>query len=344
MTLRKLARYSLAGMFVIGLHNSAWAEEAKGGNSTANAAAEQKEAIFAVVGGQVITHNQYNQAFAQAARQKFYHGSPPEDQVAALQREVGNNLINNVLLMDEAKRRGVKPNTASVQKQIDQYDKRYGSSEQWKADRERVVPELTRYLENISMLQEFEKQVRNIPTPPVEQVRAYYEGNPEKFTQPEQVHIRVILLRVDPSSPSAEWKKAEEKAKGLVAQIRAGASFAELAKAHSNEKSAEDGGDMGMLHRGTLPETAQVTLDKMKPGEISEPVILLEGVTIFKLEARQETRKRAFEDVQERATDLLERDLSEKAWRDLTAQLRVQASVQMDESRFLPLKAASGKE
>src|SRR5690242_1795588 len=77
------------------------------------------DAPFARVGDAVITQQEFDAAFAQASRSKFYHGKPPEAEVAALQREVGRNLADQVLLVKEAKRRNLKADDAAVRRVID---------------------------------------------------------------------------------------------------------------------------------------------------------------------------------------------------------------------------------
>lgn len=309
----------------------------------APAATQQAEPAFAQVGGVSISQREYDNAFAAAKRQKFYHGQPPESELAALQREVGNNLVNSLLLVAEARKRGIRPDSEAVRRMIEGYEARYANSEQWRRERARLVPELTRKLEDDSLIRQLEGAVRHVAAPGEEQTRAYFERHADKFTEPEQVHVGVILLKVDPSSAPAVWQKAEEEGKAILKQLRAGAAFADVAKLRSGDESAAKGGDMGYLHRGMLPEVAQQAVDTLKPGELSETVRLLEGIAVFRLEGRKASRRVAFQEARERAAGLLQRELSEKAWSDLIARLRQETPVRMDESRFLPLAVASGK-
>lgn len=301
------------------------------------ARAGHAEPVFAVVDKTSISQRDYEAAFSAAARQKFYHGKPPEAEVAALQREVGGNLVNAVLLGAEAKRRGLQPDSVAVQRVIEGYEARYKDSDVWKKERARLIPDLERKLSEDSLISQLEVQVRNLPSPGEPEARAYYDRHPEKFTQPEQVHVSVILLKVDPSSPTAVWRKTEEEGRAIVKQLRAGTQFAQVAKLRSGDPSAEKGGDMGYIHRGMLPDGAQEAVDKLKPGSISEPVHLLEGIAVFRLEGRKPAQRMAFADVRERAAGLVQREASEQAWQGLIAKLRKDVPIRVDESRFLPL-------
>lgn len=301
------------------------------------APAAAQAAVFARVGDTVITQDEFNAAFNSASRGKFYHGKPPENEIAALQREVGDQLVTRVLLLREARRQGVKPDAAEVHKTLQGYEQRYANSEQWKKNRQQLLPGLTARLEDASIVEQIEKRIRNVAKPGVKEVKAYYAANQDKFTEPEQLHVAVILLKVDPSSPKTAWAKADEEALALVKKLNAGANFAELARMHSGDASAQQGGDMGYLHKGMLPDGTQQVLNAMKPGEISNPVQLLEGMAVFRLLDRKVAKLNTFDKVQERAQELLYRDMGDQAWKKFTAELKKKTPVQIDQSRYLPL-------
>jgi parvulin-like peptidyl-prolyl isomerase len=307
----------------------------------ARAAAPAAEPVFARVGDAMITQKEFDNAFALAARGKFYHGKPPDGAVAALQREVGTALVDEVLLLKEAKRRKLQPEHASIQQQIDGYEARYRASEQWQKNRAQMLPPLKAKLERDSLIAQLQKSVRGVPEPTPRQLEQYYEAHKDKFTEPEQVHIAMILLKVDPSSPQAKWNGARDEGAAIVKRLRAGADFAPLAQLHSGDASADKGGDMGYLHRGMLPEPAQVAIDKLKPGDISEPVLLLEGVAVFRLNERKTAKLNPLDKVRERAGDLWQRDQADQAWSRLLATLRRDTPAKVDESRYLPLAAAA---
>jgi parvulin-like peptidyl-prolyl isomerase len=203
-----------------------------------------------------------------------------------------------------------------------------------------VLPGLKTELEQRDMLARIEKQVRTVPPPDEAKLRAFYQANPDLFTEPEKLRASVILLKVDPSSPSSEWKAADEEAQGILKQIQGGANFAEIAKLRSADPSAKDGGNLGWLHQGTLPEPIQKVLEDMKPGQVApEPIRVLEGMAVLRLDEVQPKKLKSFGEVEERARALWLREESEKAWKSFLAQLRKNAKIQIDESQFLPLPA-----
>ena len=307
----------------------------------ADSAAAAASAQFAKVGDTVITHQEFDTAFAQAARGKFYHGKPPEDAVAMLQREVGQAMVDEILLAREAKRRKLQPDQASIKQTLDGYEKQYAASEQWKTNRARLLPGLKAKLERDGLLEQLGKQVKNVGTPTPGQLEQYWETHKDKFTAPEQVHLAMILLKVDPSSPQAKWDGARAEGAAIVKRLRAGADFKQLAQLHSGDDSAERGGDLGYVHRGMLPEPAQQAVDKLKPGELSEAVALLEGVAVFRLEERKAPKLSPLDAVRDRARDLWMREKGEEASTMLLAKLRRETPVKLDDSRFLRLTSAA---
>lgn len=340
---------ALAGVCILGValrawnsRLTAWAAGLIGLLSAASIAQAQpkpSDAVFARVGEVVITRQAYDEAYASAARSKFYHGKPPEAEVARLQREVGDTLVNDVLLLAEAKRRKLQPDHADIAKQIDAYEAKYRNSPMWQSNKAKLLPPLKKKLEEQSVIAQLRETVRKVPEPTERQVQAYYETHKDKFTEPEQVKVAMILLKVDPSSPKSKWDAAIAEGGAIAKRLRTGSDFSSLARVHSGDESAKKGGDMGYLHRGMLPEAAQEALDKMQAGTISDPVRLLEGVAVFRLDDRKLSKLNPLAAVRERAGDLLQRDLGDQAWTDLLARLRKATPTKIDETHFLPLGA-----
>ena len=110
-----------------------------------------------------------------------------------------------------------------------------------------------------------------------------YKAKPERFTTPEEVHVRHILLPVAKDGSDAAAVKA--KAEALLAELRKGANFEELAKTRSGDPgSASKGGDLGVFTRGLMvPEFEKAAFAMTKPGQLSEPVKTQFGYHILQL-------------------------------------------------------------
>lgn len=341
-----VARTLLVTSLLATLPLAAGAAESKPPHPSAEAASGSPQPhaqppYMAVVNGTVISSGEFETNLKEAARQKFYHGTPPEQEVLDLTRDVAYRMIDRILLVAEAKRQGVKVNTAEVDAKIANYEKRYASNPRWQAERESVLPPLRARLEEDSLVATLETRVRNIPPPSREKVLAYYNKHPEKFTEPEKLRLSLILLPVDPSSPTSAWQTAEAEAGALRLRLtEGGADFAQLAKERSEHESAPAGGDLGYLHRGMLPDGIQEKVDGMKVGDLSPPTRVLQGVALFKFTDLQAAKHHDFETVKARAQDLLVRDLQTEAWDNMRKQLRTKAKLEINEQRYPALKTA----
>lgn len=286
-------------------------------------------AVFAVVEGTAISVQEFEGALAGAIRQKFYHRRAPEEQLAQLREEVTDRLVNRVLLLNEAQRRGIQPDEEKVRKEVAAYEQRYRDRPQWREARAQVLPALTRALEEQRVIAQLEAATRVAPPPAEAGLRAYYDSHPERFTEPERVRLSMILLKVDPAAPPTAWEQALEQAQEVVKQLTAGADFAELARLYSGDNSAREGGDLGYRHRGTLPAGVESEIDKMAPGAVSEPFRLLEGMAVFQLADRRPARLRRLEEVRTNVADLWAREQGEAQWRELIARLRAGAEIRI---------------
>lgn len=130
-----------------------------------------------------------------------------------------------------------------------------------------------------------------------EDLRRLYNEQIDRFQTPERLKVRHILLKTAGKS-EAEVKKLEAKAEDLLKQLRAGADFAALAKANSEDAgSAAQGGDLGYITRGQTVKNFEETAWSLKPGQLSNVVKTEYGFHILQLMEREAPRVRPFEEV-----------------------------------------------
>ncbi|MBI4006337.1 MAG: peptidylprolyl isomerase [Gammaproteobacteria bacterium] len=84
-----------------------------------------------------------------------------------------------------------------------------------------------------------------------------------------QTHARHILIKPNELSTEKDIKVRLEQ---LKLRIEGGDDFAELARAHSGDTvSAAEGGDLGWVNPGSLVHDFETQMNKLEPGQISEP-------------------------------------------------------------------------
>jgi len=100
-----------------------------------------------------------------------------------------------------------------------------------------------------------------------------------------QTRARHMLLRV--SSP-AEQQAAVERLGVWRQQVLAGqARFEDLAREHSQDGSAREGGDLGWVGPGQFVPEFEAVMDGLAPGELSGPVVSRFGVHLIRVEERR---------------------------------------------------------
>jgi peptidyl-prolyl cis-trans isomerase C len=122
--------------------------------------------------------------------------------------------------------------------------------------------------------------------------RNIYQAGGARFEKPAQTRARQILL-------ANRGPESLEKAKDIVRQLRAGASFEELAKANSIDPvSAVKGGDLGFFGVGQMERPFEDAVNALgKPGDLSEPVESKLGYHIIRLEERREKGSQPYQEV-----------------------------------------------
>jgi peptidyl-prolyl cis-trans isomerase SurA len=156
-------------------------------------------------------------------------------------------------------------------------------------------------------------------------IRLNDKRNTEAPVMVQQTHARHILIKTNELVSEDE---ARNRLRALKERLDNKASFAELARARSEDASAAKGGDLGWLSPGdTVPEFERA-MDALKPGEISEPVRSPFGWHLI------EVLERRNQDMSKERTRLLARQTlrarkSDEAYQEWVRQLRDRAYVEL---------------
>ena len=306
--------FALAALFVFAVTSTAPA-----------ASSDANDAPVAIVGSETITSEEYTSYLRHYLRSKLYHGGSPE-RVRELANEALQNLIDKRLLADAATKRGIMGDPKAVKTQIDQIRNDYSGHAEWPTIEEQL-PNIERGLLEDSKIQILRSQVSKVADPTEQGLRAFYRENPAFFTQPQSWDLDLILIAVAPSSTALEWAEARQKMTAIRTEIIAGRAFEDLATENSDHESSKDGGRLDRVHRGQLPSEAEAALETMAPTNISDPIRVLEGYVLLRLNARNEAKLQAFDDVRARIMSIYQRERAKTQWTDYLAGLRTSRTV-----------------
>ena len=218
-------------------------------------------------------------------------GPIPAERRDEILRGALDRLITYTVLQQEAKARNITVPEADVEQRVNTMRSQFPNEDDFKKALEARGMSLDRLRTDAridmvitSML---DAEVAPAAAASDEEVRQFYEANPEKFTKEEAVRASHILILADKIADEATKKKAREQIDDILKRARAGEDFAALAKAHSQDGSAAQGGDLDFFTRGRMvPEFEKVAF-AMKVGEISEVVTTQYGYHIIKATDRR---------------------------------------------------------
>ncbi|MGZ4788865.1 MAG: peptidyl-prolyl cis-trans isomerase [Terriglobales bacterium] len=134
-------------------------------------------------------------------------------------------------------------------------------------------------------------------------LQSYYRDRQDQYRVPDQVDVRHILIKTPLPGPDGKVdqnavKAAEKKAEDVLAKLKAGGNFADLAKKYSDDTaSAQNGGSLGWIQKGrTVPEFEKAAFS-LKPGETSGIVQSSYGFHIIHVDGKQEAHLKSLDEV-----------------------------------------------
>jgi peptidyl-prolyl cis-trans isomerase D len=133
------------------------------------------------------------------------------------------------------------------------------------------------------------------------EVAAYYEANKARFASPESRRASHILVTVGKDASAADKAAAKAKAEAILAEVqKAPADFAKIAKAKSQDpSSAEQGGDLNELEKGSLPKALEDKAFSMKQGEIAGPIETEFGYHVVTITALKPSTTKPLDEVKD---------------------------------------------
>lgn len=307
------------------------------------AGAEILEQIVVKVNGEIITKTEFEARQVAALRQQdpkaaSLTGDALREAIAKITPRLIVEAVDEMLLLQRGKELGFKMNDQQFQSIVEQIRKenRLESDEAFQkalAQEGLSMTELRSMLEKQMIVSNVQRQeVMGKVSLNEEEARAYHAEHLEQFTKPGTVTLREILVAV-PEDAKGINVAADEAAREKVEQIRSrvttgGEPFGKVAAEVSEAPSRANGGLIGPLNRNELTPVLQEMLDKMKPGDVSEPVRTARGYALFQFESATEPEVLS---VEEARPQIMERLWEQKRSGELQkylARLREQAIIE----------------
>ena len=245
----------------------------------------EADRIIAVVNNEVVTAHELRARVATVERQLRQQGTqmPPRD---VLEKHVLERLIVDRAQLQFAKETGLQIDDAQLDQTLARIAEgnRMGLA-QFRASLERDGIAWSKFREDIRD----EMVIGRLREREVDSKIVVTEGEIDNFLQTagamgsEEFNLAHILLRVPEPAKPEQLARLQARAEEIIAQLRRGADFGQLAASHSDAPDGLSGGLMGWRSVERLPTLFAEAVAKLKPGEISDVLRSPAGYHILKL-------------------------------------------------------------
>jgi peptidyl-prolyl cis-trans isomerase SurA len=277
--------------------------------------------IIAVVNNDAITLSELQETIAAFRHENRQQRTGPSDDELAKQFLL--KLIDNRLQIQEADREKIIVEDAELNDELNERIKSYNAKTV--EEFEKVLKEQgisleavkKRLRDNLRVQKVIRRKVALRVSVTDAEIVQYLEENRQKLETGLSYHARHILIMPEGGGDDAAWERARIRAEMLRTQVLEGADFAAVARQHSRDASARDGGDLGTLKRGELSQEIETEILRLEPGQLSRPFRSLLGFHVFRLETKESLEGEGLTRVKQQIREILFRQKYEarlEAW------------------------------
>ena len=246
---------------------------------------------------------------------------------AALDRYIGREL-----LFQEALARGLKTDDTMIEKAYNQARLTHPDEQDWVDTLKRQGLDPTTFRTELrvqgTLARLAEDEATKVKPVTDEEAEDYYNGHRDEFRF-DELKVRHILLRVQPTSAPQQVAGLRAQAEGLLARIRRGEPLASLAKQFSDDVGSRDkGGELPSFSRGTTDPTFEKAALALKPGEVSGVVVTSAGFHLIELVSRRPGGTPPYESVAPELKERLMKDRRAELVQRLEQGLRAKARIE----------------
>ncbi|OQA09658.1 MAG: Foldase protein PrsA 3 precursor [Firmicutes bacterium ADurb.Bin373] len=289
------------------------------------------ENVVAEVNGEKITMKeltmQVNELKEMYEKQGMdFSGDNGADLLDSLQKDVLAGMIEKKIMLQEAKNR-ITPE--DVEEKIRLLKEQFPSEDDYKNFLTQVKMD-EKEVAHILFLQD--EVTKDVAPAAEDEIRKYYDDNPNQFSQPEQLEVRHILFFVDNGTTELPTKhtdaEARQMAEDVIAQLNQGRDFAELAREKSEDTGTKEDGGLYTATKSSTVTEFYTAASALAVGEYTaEPVKTDYGYHIIKLEKVIPAQQQPFEEVKEALAAQLTDMAKQKKFNDFMQEAKDKAAI-----------------
>jgi peptidyl-prolyl cis-trans isomerase SurA len=293
------------------------------------------EDVIARVNDQIITRSEYQRAQDQLLEEAQQQGASQPD-LEDRRQNLLRDMIDQQLLLSKGKELDITGDAETMRRLDDIRKQNHLDSME--------ALEKAAEQQGVSF-EDFKQQIKNqVITQQVvrqevgshlnlthQQELAYYTAHSKDFEVPEQVHLSEILVPTPDNPTDAQIATAQATADALAAKLKAGASFADLAKSSSSGPTASAGGDLGDFPRGKLGDVLENATFSLPAGANTAPIRTRQGFVILHIDSHQAAGVPPLADVEPQVQEAIYLDQLQPALRVYLTKAREEAYINVKE-------------
>jgi peptidyl-prolyl cis-trans isomerase SurA len=273
--------------------------------------------IAAVVEDKVITVDDVRREIAPLIGQLQRDARNERDfneKLEQLQDDVIQNLIDRVLIVKEFRKDDKKhiPDSFIDNRiadiQAEEFDNDRSKFLAYLRSRGETLREYRKEVEEdiiYSYMRQEKRKSQSVISPV--KIETFYKENKDRFYQEDGVHLRLIQFT---RSAGETDETLRAKANLVLARLKAGEKFEDLAREYSQDSRRAKGGDWGWMKRSDLKPEFSDPLFALKKGEVSEPIMLPEGCFILYCEDRKYAGIQPIDNVRDQIEQVLQQQMT----------------------------------
>lgn len=254
------------------------------------------------------------------------------EQLKEIKVKILDGLIDRELLYQESKKEGIKADKAEVDQQMNALKQRFPKAEDLKQSLEQMgLTEAglrTQFEQELAIKALIDKKFAGKVTVTEQEMKKFYNENPDYFKTQERVRASHILVKVDAGASDADKKKARQKIEDVQKKVKKGEDFAALAKQFSDCPSSTKGGDLDYFQRGQMVKPFEDVAFAMKVGDVSDIVETQFGYHLIKLTDKQAAGKVSFDEAKDKIKSYLEQQKMGEEVKQYVTQLKQKSKVE----------------
>ena len=155
-------------------------------------------------------------------------------------------------------------------------------------------------------------------------MRRYYQEHKERFAYPEEYQLSQILIQ---SRGPDEIGIAIGRGEGILAALKQGENFEDLALRFSEGPNASRGGRLGLVRQGELLPVIEQALAPLPIGGLTSLIENPDGLHIIRVDDKKPRQFRPFEEVKTEIQTLVFQQKSEDQYQTWMAELKNKAYI-----------------